>query len=344
MANETISSSLAALVATEMLAQQSIKANLPDAVLTSIAHMSTSLDGMRTNQKRYTVESSLGASSGGTENTALTNTFAFSMGTSVNVSPTEGVADLFEITEDAIMRQLGIPFAQLESIIAGEGSVEQYQAILGPYVQRAIARGMRKIEADGLALLSGLSQSVGTSGSDITVSDMLAAIYTYRQGEPLVPLDTQGPMATRFLLTNNQKHEIDVALFATGSGAALANTWTNPANYASGQAAEGVQAQGLRGSFLGYPVHVYSPTLNVTANTGADVVGGFGCFGDPMRAPDDASLGGRCGAFVREVRTPLSFAFRRGLENRSIIGRMNARYAWAEVCDSSAVKIVTDAP
>jgi hypothetical protein len=339
MALETLSGTLAALTATEILARQSILANLPRLVLSSLVHRDA-LTTERSNQKRYTVESDLGAASAGIEGVDLTPTVQIGMSTSVNVSISEGVADMARISENAISTALGIDMDQVQAIIEG-GTVEQFRTLLAPFVQRLIPRGLQKIEADLLAHLASLTNTVGTSGSDFTIAQMLGAQFEYRSNQPLRPITE-----AKYLLTENQANEINIEALATSGGVSGA-LWNTQARFSMSDRqanAEMVQAQGYLGEFLGYPVHAYDSELNVTANGGADVVGAFGVLGDPNRAPDDPALGGRPGAIVLLNRGSLKVRFAPHLTGRSADLVMNAHYGTGLIVNTGAVGIVTDAP
>lgn len=337
MANETTTGTLAAHIATEALAKSAIEAALPRMVATSLAHKD-SIDGVQAAQKRYMVNSDLGAASAGTEAVALTPTIAIGMGTSVTVNPTEGVADMALITEEAVMEALGVPSAQVERLFV-EGTQDQFMALLAPIVGRLIPRGMQKIEADVLALLSGHGTSVGTSGADVTIANLLAAIYQYRINQAPRPIGE-----ARFLLAENQAHEVNLEALSASGGVAGA-IWGSQANYGVGnKPSEQFEVQGLLGTFLNYPVHTYDAELNVTANGGADVVGGFGVFGVPGVAPDAPTLMGKCGSWVVLDRAPLSIRYQPALDYRAAKVVMRAIYGVGELVDRGVVAIVTDAP
>jgi len=340
MANETLSTSVAGAIATEKMSQLAIAANLPKMVISQdgFCHYDDSLMGANSGTKRYTVNADLGAASAGTQGTAVTNSIEITTATNITATPAEGVVDVFEITHIAIMQALGIRHDEVARIIGGGGSQAEYERLLGPFISRLIPRGMQKIEADGLAQLANASTSVGSSGNDITMLNLLQAIYERRKSQGHRPMSE-----CRFLLTENQKHEVDLEMLSTTGGVA-GSMWLQQANYGVGRDIQATSTQnGLVGSFLQYPVYTYDSELNVTANAAADVVGAFGSFGD-NRAPDDPSLQGQCGALVRVVVQPLSFQFLPSIGMRSITGNMVANYIWKEVSDKDYIKIVTDAP
>lgn len=340
MANETLTGGLAAMIATEVLAKRAIAAHLPKMVMWSLCHQDNLGDGDFSNTKRYMVDSDLGAASAGVEGVALTPTVAIGMGTSVEVAISEGVADMALISELAVSTALGIAMERVQAIF-DNGTPEQFQGLLAPFVNRLIPRGMQKIEADVLAKLSGLSTSVGTSGQDITIANMLGAQYQFRINQPLRPISE-----AKYLLTENQANEINVEALAT-SGGVQGAIWANQARYGlANRPADGeaVMSQGRLGDFLGYDVHTYDSELNITANAAADVVGAFGVFGDPNRAPDDPALAGKPGAIVILNRGGLKLRFEGKLDHRSAAVVMNAYYGVGELVDKNLVGIITDAP
>jgi hypothetical protein len=339
MANETTTGTLAALIATEKLAQQAIQAHLPRMVLTGLVHRD-SIDGERAPKKRYMVNSDLGAASGGTEGVDTTPTVAVNMGTSVDVTPSIGVKDMVLITEDAVMQALGVMASQVRGIFA-EGSQAQFESILAPIVNRMIPRGLQKIEADGLsALLAASSTTVGSSGNDITIANLIQAQYQFRKNAALRPIGE-----AKYLLTENQKFEIDLEA-ASASGGVAGALWNTQLDYSllRRQAGDEFERSGLIGTFLGYEVYTYDNELIVTANAGADVAGAFGVFGVPGVAPDAPQLAGKCGAWVYLERSPLSIQYQQDASLMAAEAVMSARYAWAELVDLNVVGIITDAP
>jgi len=339
MANETLTGTVAAHTATEILARAAIKAHLPKMVLSSLVHRDD-LGEARSNQKRYIVDSDLGVSSAGAEGVALTPTLSIGMGTSVNVSVSEGVADMALLTELAISTALGIDMDTVQRIMSA-GTQEQFLSLLAPFVNRLIPRGMQKIESDLLALLSGLGTSVGTTNTDCSIANLLAAQYQYRINQATRPITE-----ARYLLTENQANEVNLEALST-SGGVQGAIWNQQANYGmANRPADGEahMVQGLLGPFLGYPVHTYDSELNVNANGVTDVIGGFGVFGDAGRAPDDVALGGKPGAFVLLNRGSLKLRFQEKLDHRAAGVVMNAYYGVGELVDKNVVAIITDAP
>lgn len=336
MANETLTGTVAAMTATEILARQARKAHLPKMVLSSLVHVDD-VSAERSNTKRYIIESDLGVSSAGAEGVALTPTVEVGFDSSVNVTISEGVADMALLTELAVSTALGVDMDEVQRLMV-EGTQEEFLRLLAPLVNRLIPRGMQKIESDLLALLSSISTSVGTSGNDISLTDMLQAQYRYRTNQALRPISF-----CKYMLAENQANEVNIAALAASGGAAGA-IWGQPGRFGMAQRGDDGAAPGHIGTFLGYDVHTYDGELNVTANAGADVIGAFGDFGDPMMAPDDPRLAGRPGAIVLANRGQLKLRFKEKLEHRGAGVIMNAYYGGALVQNKGLVALITDAP
>lgn len=337
MANETTTTTWAARIATEILARIAIAAHLPLTTLLRMVHTDNSLDGANSGAKDYTVRADLGQGSGGTEGTDLTANTAISMGSSVTATPTEIYADRAIITLINIQRAFGLTSGAVDALVEN-GSREQWMDLLREDVNALVARGIEEAESLMLAELGNVSGSVGSTGVDISVTNLLEAIYTNNTQQPLRPRNER-----RFLLTMNQVHEINVAAL-TGSGG-VNGVWNNQAQidlFNNNPMFE--QGPSIEGAVLKYPVHVYDEELNVTANMGADVVGAFGAFGIPGVAPDDPRLGGRCGAMVFAEQQPLTVRFDKDISMRGMEVVANWYADPALIDDAGLTAIITDAP
>lgn len=339
MANENTRGNLAAWLAAEILAERFIQAHKPRLVFLSKIHIDSNPEAM-SSTKRYRVRSDPGVAVGGIEGVALTNTYQIATGTSIQVTASEGVADMMEISIQAVSEVLGLSLERVRDIFLG-GTVSEFETVLAPFVSDLVFRGMRKLESDALQLLAGTSTTVGMSGVDNSIAVMLAARYQFRLNKALRPINE-----AEYLLTDNQANEIDTEAIATSGGIGGAIWGTDRADYnmANRQGPE-FEASGLLGTFLRYPVSTYDATLAVTANAGADVIGAFGVFsapgqGDPM-APE---LDGRPGAFCMFERAPLKVFYSGNFEGRSAKVQSNANYGMVELVDRNVVGIVTDAP
>lgn len=299
MANETTSTSQTALIATEVLAADSIRANLPKFVFLQLCHHD-SIDGLGTLQKRYHVESDLGAATGATEGTDITANTELGMGTSVTKAPTEGVGIKALITDKTVRRRLGgTPFRTVRDAFM-RGSLDQVKALLAPDVRRFTAMAFEKVENDALANLASLTNSVGTTNTVLSFTTLLQSLFTMKTLEPLKE-------DWAYLLAPVGIHHLTLEALVTsgGLGGALWNTGTVDASF-MGQPADPTM-NGFRGSFLRRPVFEYGHSVRPTANSGTDVVQAIFSRGSPQTPPDSFSLGGKVGAFNFLEGHPLDF-------------------------------------
>jgi hypothetical protein len=133
------------------------------------------------------------------------------------------------------------------------------------------------LDDDFCALFASLSNSVGTSGVDLTVANMLSA----QQG-----LRTRGANADAviYVLDNQQALDLDTALVsASAATATFALSADRLIGYAP-TADHGMGPSRQISSFRGFPV--IATGLTDTANAAADVVGSCYC---PTSAYNDAS-------------------------------------------------------
>jgi hypothetical protein len=181
---------------------------------------------------------------------------------------------------------------------------------------------------DFLALLVSLSNSVGTSGADLTVAQMIAA----QRG-----LRTRGADADAilYILDNQQANDIEDGLVAANAAAAVfalsADRLINYAPTSDNGMGPGRQIMTFRSA------PVFATGLTDTANTAADVVGACFC---PSTTYNDSSGATTFGMAWK--RLPM-------LEtDRIVLGRstqlvMTARAGFVELQNDSGTSIVTDA-
>jgi hypothetical protein len=331
MANETTASTLSAYIRTEVMAKEAIKAHLPRMVASGLCHQD-SISGLGSAAKRYFKQGDLGAASAGTEGTALSSNTALSLGTSVTVTPTEGVATLAQITENGASLALSIPFEQVQRAFV-DGSSDALCAMLEPIINELIPMGMQKMEADCLALLSSLGTSVGATTVNCSIADLIAAQYQLRINQPL-----RGVQEAKYLMAEKPINDVNVEALSTSGGVGGA-LWMQQANYGLANAKDDMGA-GFLGTFLGAPVHVYDSELNVLANADTDVLSAFGVFGVKGKAPDEC--GGRPGAWVYLEKAPLTIRIAENLPLRGVDVVMTAHYLFAELVDKNAVKIISN--
>jgi len=206
--------------------------------------------------------------------------------------------------EVAIRRDL--TYAALEESIAG--------AQLFDFVTRdagllfAIA-----LDDDIAALYPSLATSVGTSGADLTLANMVEAQAQVRKN------GKKGRMV--YILDDQQASDYQAAQVAAVS--------TTVSSFMAPQTDAGNE---YLGTFMNSPV--WQTGLCDTANTGANVVGA--CFIRGDMDPTQACYGA---VMTRDVQTHT----RDDVEGRSWIVVCSAKWGVAEIADLSGTKIVTDA-
>lgn len=182
---------------------------------------------------------------------------------------------------------------------------------------------------DLIALFTGLSNSVGSTGVDLTIVQMISA----QQG-----LRTRGTDADAvyYLLDNQQASDIEAALITTNAAAAVfALSADRLINYAP-TADNGMKSSRQIMTFRGAPV--VASGLTDTANTGADVVGACFC---PSTAYNDVSGATTYGMGWKRIPR---FEAQRQAKLRGTDLVMTSRVGFAELQDGSGTNITSDAP
>lgn len=183
------------------------------------------------------------------------------------------------------------------------------------------------MEDDFLALFASLATTVGSSGVNISIANMIAAQTTPR---------TAGTRANAqvYVLDNQQGTDLDDALTATNAAAAV---YALAADRALGYAPTADYGMGIRhvANFRSAPVWVTGMTD--TANAGADVVGSCFCPSTPFNDASGATTFGMVWKRLPRVET-----------DRIVLGRSTQlvatlRAGFGELQDGSAVQITTDA-
>lgn len=244
-----------------------------------------------------------------TEGTVLSNT-AVSINTKVTITAAEyGVA--IEVTDNV-----------------DEDSVDGLDLMLR-LEQRMLHVLSLAMEDDFLALFPSLSNSVGSTGVDLAVAQLLDAITGIR---------IRGAVADSLVgvLDNAQATDLQTALIATNAAAAVfALSADRIINY-NPSADRGLSAQRQVATFAGVPM--FTSGLTDTANSGADVVG---AVFTPSTAFNDQT--GHVTYGMAWKRLP-RFEMERNAKLRTTDLVMTCRWGVAEMNDGSATKIVTDAP
>jgi len=200
--------------------------------------------------------------------------------------------------------------------------------VLNLFQSRMLHVLMLAMEDDYLALLASLSNSVGVSGSDLTVAQMIAA----QQG-----LRTRGAVADQlcYVLDNQQALDLETALSAGSTSMAVyALSADRLIGYAP-TANNGMDA--MRQIMMFRNVPVYTSGLTDTANAAADVVGA--CVVPTSAANDAAGTTTHVCAWKRLPR----FETQRQAKLRATDLVMTCRWGVAEAQDGSGTAIITDA-
>lgn len=184
------------------------------------------------------------------------------------------------------------------------------------------------MEDDFLALLASLSNTVGVSGADLTIAQLLAA----QQG--LRTRGTDAPDGVVYILDNQQALDVETAFIATNAAAAVFAMAADRILAWSPQANQGMSNR-MISTFRGFEVHTTG--LTDTANGAADVVGA--CL-TPSSAGNDAA--GNVTFGMGWKRLP-RFETERHPKKRTTDLVMTARSGFVELLDGSGTAIITDA-
>lgn len=183
--------------------------------------------------------------------------------------------------------------------------------------QRVIANFARalinKMDVDGCGLIDDFSTTVGTTTADLTIAQMLLAIFELE--------DNSEASNLLFLLHPVQVHDVRAAIVASA-----APVWT-----AAGPAAtlmNNAGAGAFKGSFLGIPV--YSSPNVVTANAGADRAGALFSANRALR---------QTWKWLPTIETIASPEF--GAKSMTLA--LSACYGVGEDVDGAGCSIITDA-
>lgn len=327
----TTASTYANVILNEVLNDASLKALTPKVVAWNHFNQD-SIEGAASLSKEYPVQSDLGAAAAATEGNDFTTVTTLSYATSVTVTPTEAAVARADITTRAMRRKFpGMSTDQVFGAIMG-GDYSLIVDLLEEEASRLAAMLYEKAESDCIALLDDYSDVVGSTGVDIDMSVFLNALYRLEENEPehenfVALLDIEQIRTLRSDLTSNAA-TADGVVWNTQADASVTNFLADGAR------------NGFKGSLLGVPMFQLAPSLRLTANAGADVVGALVCRGQGVPG-QPGSLNG-AGVFTEghSIRYLVDVdASRRMIE---LIGIWE--YGVAELRDAHGVSIITDAP
>lgn len=333
MSNETTTTTLTSKIRSEEIAAAVVPAHTPNVVATNLVNYG-SLLGVGADAHQTPVDSDLGAASGGTEGTAITANTAMTMGSAIAVTPTEGALVRSTITYDAIERaHPELAGMELDGIVH-ELSSEQLLALILPYAQRLSLMMREKLEDDLLNLTTSASNTVGTSGVDLSASTLIAAMYQH---------DVQNPKtsARALLMFPNQVRELREQLLSTGGGLG-GSAWSQQADasFLNDRGEGGLN--GLVGSALGIPV--FQAAHDLRTISGGDVVGALLSIASTEQGRDLDGPAPEIGAWGMVERGGHRYGVDGDVAERAIIVVARHVYAVAEYDDGGIVGIVSDAP
>lgn len=185
---------------------------------------------------------------------------------------------------------------------------------------------MFALDDDMCALFAGLSNSVGSSGNDLTIAQLLAAQVGLRVR------GNKAPNGAAYVLSNTQVDDVEAALIATNAAAAVYSFAAD--RFLGALPGEGFgMNNGNVMFFRGCPV--FASGLCDTANGGADEVGA--CFVHSTAGNDAFAAFGLIMKRAPRLRT------QRDESARSTELVLTMRAAPFELRDIAGTKIVTDA-
>ena len=326
----TSTTSRATNILNEVLAARTIPALTPKLVYWNLCNQD-SIDGAASLSKEYPVESDIGPAGTATEGTDLSSTTELAMGSAVTVTPTEAAAIRSDITTRDMRRES--PGASASDVFSRimSGDLEGLLGVLEAKAMVQMKAMQEKAEKDCVALLDDFADSVGSTGTDLSIANLLSAIYKLEENEPLHE-------DFAFVLHAEQVRTMRELLLAQGSGSASAGLWVQQADASAVNFNSDSARNGLKGSFLGIPVYQTSPSVDPGPNAGADVAGALVAVG--RGAPDSGQIGAT--VFVEGHSPTFLIDVDASARTVELIGLWE--YGVAELVDKHGVSIITDAP
>jgi hypothetical protein len=184
------------------------------------------------------------------------------------------------------------------------------------------------MEDDFLALLASLSNTVGTSGVNPTMAQLLASL----QGLRTRGVNADGSV---IILDNQQASDVEELFVATSTSMAVYALASDRVLNWQPTADNGLAPSRMMSTFRGNPVHTTG--LTDTANGAADVVG---AAITPSSAYNDASGHTTFGMGWKRMPT---FEAQRQAKSRATDLVMTCRAGFVELLDGSGTAIITDA-
>jgi len=326
----TTSSTRANVMLTRILRDAPLRALTPKVVFWNLINHDN-IDGEPGLTKEIPVESDLGAAGTATEGVTVTQSVQLTYDASVSVTPTEAAAQRADITTRAIRRKIPGMTADAVYDRIAVGDLSGLGTLLQDEAAKLMAMMWEKAESDCLALLDDASESVGTSTSDLTIAQLIAAL-AIMEGRDLEHDD----MA--WVLAPEQLNNLRTAL-QTGSGSSLSAIW-GKADTSFFDFHPDAPRNGYKGGFLGLPIFTPSQSIIPRANAGEDVVGALVCIGRGVTGQAGSQRGAH--EFTEGHRPKFLFAFDTMARVVAMLGLWE--YAVVEHTDKHYVSIISDAP
>ena len=186
-------------ILSEALAERAIPANLPKQVVSNLVNQD-SIDGQATKTKQYPVLTDLVAASSLTEGTDIAATTTLAYGTAVTVTPSE-VGEMAEITNQAIRRKFPGLGSNAVQALMNSADVGPIVDALAEQAQRLAAMALEDAESSCVDLVAGFSNTVGTSGTDLAVSDLMGLTKSERAEIARQIKNTSGVLKVESIVT-----------------------------------------------------------------------------------------------------------------------------------------------
>ena len=290
------------------------------------------IDGEPSLSVEYPKKSDLGPAAAGTEGVDFTSTTTLGYGTTVTVTPTEAAVARADITTRAARRKMPGETMQAFTTRIMSGDFTGLLGLLEEEVGRLSPMLQEKAEVDVEAALDDFTDSVGSTGVDITFANLVDAIAALEGNEPEHEnfawfWDREITRIIRTLMTSGANNALSAA-FGGGQGD------VGIINFAQDNS-----RTGFKGSFLGIPVYQMSPSTNPLPNGGADVAGALVAWGSGR-----PGNGGQNGATVFVEGHAPTVLVDVDPSARTIELITLWEYAVAELRDEHGVTLICDAP
>lgn len=286
------------------------------------------ISGRSTKNRKIRKKSAIAAAVDDTEASTFSSPATLGVGSNITITPTTKVQGI-QPSIDAI--ELALPGATRQSVL---DAIARNAPEAIPFVRDVMAEIMEahmlRAETDALALFTGLSESAGTTNTNLSFATLLDALLKVLDNNPasedlVFMLEEQGVADLR-------------TLAASGSGAALSTIFTSGNQLDFFTHRPDVSRDGARGGFAGIPIFAANKAVMETANSGVDrvaalIVAGRGETGAPGSIRGFAE-------FTQRYDVSLGFDYDVADDTLLAVGR----WCWAvgEHTDEHGCKIIYD--